>query len=362
MDAEQARVTARHVGARRPATSAAVPPGHPDEPGMVGERPVTQERFRADVLELLARLDTAACTGYLPGYLPRDVDVTRMARTVRVLGQVRRGLATDEPGLDSRHGAAGGDEARMYALPAERAERAGGRQPWDQLAGEYSQLVVLADPGMGKSWLIRAETHRLAWAAAGLLADSSTGVEEVLIPVPIRADVLAAAPGRELAEVVVGYLAEEGLLAGRSAAPMRERIAAGGVVLLVDALDEVPREAVAVGGQAPGKRLQDLLRHWAAGCPGTARCVLTSRLAGYTGPPVPEAHEAELLPFTTQDTQTALQTWELPARAVSRIDRLLGHPAVAGMARVPLLLALICSLAADPDYRDALPTTRVGAV
>jgi hypothetical protein len=30
------------------------------------------------------------------------------------------------------------------------------------------------------------------------------------------------------------------------------------------------------------------------------------------------------------------------------------------MARVPLLLALICWLAADPRYQDALPTTRVG--
>lgn len=144
------------------------------------------------MLELLGRLDAAACTGSLPGYLPQGADVRRMARTVRVLGEVRRGPAADERGLDPRPGAEEHERARMYALPAERAGRAGRQQPWEQLAGKYQQLVVLADPGMGKSWLIRAETHRLALAAAGSLADASVAVEDVLIPVPIRADVLAA--------------------------------------------------------------------------------------------------------------------------------------------------------------------------
>ena len=213
---------------------------------------------------------------------------------------------------------------------------------------------------MGKSWLIRAETHRLALAATAVLADASAGVEDVLIPVRVRADALAAAPGRELAEVISGYLVEERLLAGRSLALMRERIAAGGVVLLVDALDEVPREAPIAGGQAPAKRLQDLLRRWAADCTGSARCLMTSRLAGYGGPPLPRAKEAELLPFTPQDTQAAMQAWDLPAQAVTLVDRLLGDPGVADMARVPLLLALICSLATDSKPGDELPNTRTG--
>ena len=321
---------------------------------------MTRERFRADVLAMLGCLDAAARAGYLPVYLAPGADVTRMARTVRVLGEVRRGPAAGEAGLDPRPGADGREEAQMYALPAERGQRAGAPQPWEQLAGEYQQLVVLADPGMGKSWLIRAETHRLALAAAGILADASTGVEDALIPVRVRADVLAAGRGRDLAEVISGYLVEERLLAARSAAQMRERVAAGGVVLLVDALDEVPREAAAAGGQAPGKRLQDLLRQWAAGCPGAARCVLTSRLAGYSGPPLPGMREAELLPFTLQDTRAAVQAWDLPVQAASRVDRLLGDPGVAGMARVPLLLALICSLAADSKHQGALPNTRTG--
>ena len=104
-------------------------------------------QFRADVLALLDSLDKAACAGYLPPYLPQGADITGMARTVRVVGEVRRGPAADETGLDPRPGVNRRDQARMYALPAEQGARAEAPQPWEQLAEEYQQLVVLADPG-----------------------------------------------------------------------------------------------------------------------------------------------------------------------------------------------------------------------
>jgi HEAT repeat protein len=249
---------------------------------------------------------------------------------------------------------------RLYALPAEQGERSGIAQQWEDVASENSQVIVLADPGMGKSWLIRAETHRLAVAASGSLADPSVRVEDTLIPVPVRADVLATAPGRDLADATSCYLAAEGLLARRSVAAMQELVNGGGVVLLVDALDEIPRRAQGAGGRAPEKRLQDLFRQWAARCDGSVRCIFTSRLAGYSGPPLPGAREAELLPFTPQDARTALRAWNLPSQVAGRIVRWLGDPGVAGMARVPLLLALMCSLAADPQHGDSLPKTRAG--
>jgi HEAT repeat protein len=211
---------------------------------------------------------------------------------------------------------------------------------------------------MGKSWLIRTETYRLAQLASKLLADPAVTVEDVLIPVPIRADVLAGRPGRTMAEAVTGHMIDEGLLASASRKRMLERINGGGVVLLIDALDEVPRDAPAPGAQAPGKRLEDLLRHWTENCTGIARCVLTSRLAGYVGPPVPGAREVELLPFTPKDVETAISAWNLSSSALARVRALLRDPAPAGMARIPLLLALICSLAAEFPDQHRLPTTR----
>jgi HEAT repeat protein/transcriptional regulator with XRE-family HTH domain len=315
--------------------------------------------FLVDLADLLEKLDEAACRQNLPGYLPPGADVTHMARTVRLLGRVRRPpeedrLHPDRMPADGRQ-SLGHD--RMYALPTDHDDRADEPpQPWEQVATAHDRLIVLADPGMGKSWLVRTETHRLATAARELLAGPSAA--DTPIPISIRADVLAGSPGRTLAEAVSGYLTDEGLLAARSRQAMQEQIARGGVVLLIDALDEVPRDASAARAQAPRKRLEDLLRQWVGHCTGRARCVLTTRLAGYSGPPMPGADEAELLPFTADDARAVARAWNLPPDVVDRVDDLLRDPAMAGIARVPLLLALICSLAAS--LPKSMPTSRAG--
>src|SRR5262245_54049431 len=93
--------------------------GRAPQHGRAGPEPVradaAQEQFRADVIEFLREVSTAARSGYLPVYLPQDADLGQMARTVRMLGEVRRGAA-----------AAGGAQARtdsdderaqVYELP-----------------------------------------------------------------------------------------------------------------------------------------------------------------------------------------------------------------------------------------------------
>jgi hypothetical protein len=94
------------------------------------------------------------------------------------------------------------------------------------VAGAHKRLVVVGDPGMGKSWLVRAETHRLAMAAQASLAEATAVADDVLIPIPLRADVLAGSPGRALADMVGGYLVDEGLLEPRSRQPLQDRVAA----------------------------------------------------------------------------------------------------------------------------------------
>ena len=315
------------------------------------------DEFRADLLTLLTAVDESARKANLPPYLRPGSDVIQMARTVRLLGRVRRpedAAGTADPGQNA-------DREHVYELPAERDRRADEPpQPWEQAAARFEQLVVLGDPGMGKSWLLRTQTHRLVQAALVGMRDGAIVSEETAIPIPVRADVLAARAEGALAEAVTRYLVDEGLLAIRSAAEMTNRIANGGVTLLIDALDEVPREAAVPGTQAPLKRLEDMLRQWALQCTGPARCVITTRLAGYTGPPVPDAHEVELLPFANDDITAAVQAWALPEQAAAELSSRLKDPAVAGMARIPLLLALICSLAADPGMRQPVPRTKAG--
>ena len=128
------------------------------------ERPATADEFRADVLALLGKLDEAACRSHLPAYLPVGADVTRMARTVRLLGRVRCSAPWEEAELSSHESGVGPGEGvireRIYALPAERDDRGGELpQPWEQVAPAHERLVVLAD---------------LVWASRGSCAPRPT--------------------------------------------------------------------------------------------------------------------------------------------------------------------------------------------
>jgi HEAT repeat protein len=325
----------------------------------------SSEEFGADLHAFLIRLSADARLAHLPAYLAVGADVTKLARTVRLLGRVRgthdrseREDAASDFGKEESRSRIDGDPDRMYALPADRDSGAGeAPRPWEQVAGEYQRLMILGDPGMGKSWLIRSETYRLAHAALQTLS-AGLEPEQVVVPVPIRADVLASLPGETLARAAATHLVTERLLHPRSANAFAELINTGQVILLIDALDEVPNPASGSDQMAPRKRLDDLLGKWVRDSAGAAACVVTSRLNGYSGSPIPGMREVELLPFSTDDVRVAMEAWQLPARASARITTHLQAPGVAEMARIPLLLALLCSLAADLPDQEPLPTTR----
>ena len=127
-------------------------------------------------------------------------------------------------------------------------------------------------------------------------------------------------------------------------------VAAGEAVVLLDALDELTETA-----RGPAR---ELIRSWADQAGDRAQCVITSRIAGYTGAPVPDAHEVELQAFTPDDVVAAIDAWRLPPVAAAQLRARLRDPAAGAMARIPLLLALLCSLAAQAAAREALPRTR----
>ena len=106
------------------------------------------------------------------------------------------------------------------------------------------------------------------------------------IPVPLRCDQLAAAAGPDLAGKAAGFLVAQGLLAERSRAAVAAMVRAGDAVVLLDALDELT--------EAESGPVRNLVRSWADQAGDRARCAITSRIAGYTGSPLPGAQEVEL--------------------------------------------------------------------
>jgi hypothetical protein len=86
--------------------------------------------------------------------------------------------------------------------------------------------------------------------------------------------------------------------------------------------------------------------------------VVASRLAGYAGAPLPGRYaEVELEPFTPADVTAYVDAWQMPAPVRAGLAGRLADPAIAGMARVPLLLAMLCDLALAGEE---LPATRAG--
>lgn len=303
-----------------------------------GVEPATPAELRSDLIKLLDGLDEQARAGRLPPYLPAGTDATELSRTARVRPQVRTGPSGDEPGGQTDDG--------VYRLPVDRLHDSEPPRPWPQVAAEYRRLVVLADPGLGKSWLVRTETHRLCGEALDHLPPAPG---PAAIPVPLRCDQLAAAAGRDLADRAAGFLVAQGLLDERSRGGVAAMVRSGEAVVLLDALDELtPTESGPV---------RKLVWSWADQAGEHARCVITSRIAGYTGSPLPGARVVELQAFTREDVKEAIKARLPPAAAAQLLDRV-ADPATRSMARIPLLLALLCSLAAQATGGEALPATR----
>ena len=299
----------------------------------------TAEEFAADVRALLNGLLGQAEHGRLPSYLRGRADVLGVTRPVLVRAGVREHGVLSWSSQDRT--------ASPYPLAADRPDQLRPPVPWREVADANDRVIVLADPGLGKSWLVRTETRRLVIAA---LARAAEGLAGVVVPVPLRCDQLAAADGADLPSRAASFLIGQGLLAVRSRELMAELIRAGGAVILLDAMDEL------TAGEAGVVRA--LVSSWADQSKQRARCVITSRVAGYTGSPLPDAAEVELQAFTADDVAAVIRAWRLSAAAEQELLGWVGDPGVASMARMPLLLALLCALAAAQPNGAALPTTR----
>ncbi|MGH8885202.1 MAG: NACHT domain-containing protein [Egibacteraceae bacterium] len=323
----------------------AVPACVVSEPG-VGLTMVAVDFLRAQLSDYLQRVSEEARTGHLPTYYPASFDFQKLHQRVRIhtslaslpLGRIRgRGLGcvywpeVSEPA----------DESAVV--------------PWATVAQRHRHLVVLGQPGSGKTWLLRSEAHRLAVAAQRQL-DDGAALCQIAVPLRVRLDELAgqltSASGRPGGIVT----ALPALLASRYQLPptftrwLSQHLAYGHCILLLDALDEVSRTDLA--------RLSAALSDFAEHNP-EARLVITSRLAGYAGAPlqVPDVAHVELMPFAPTDAETFIDAWlPAPTDAQRVRDQIRANPALQGLSRIPLLLTLLCVLAADPQ--EQLPSRR----
>jgi HEAT repeat protein len=293
--------------------------------------------YRADLSDLLQAIEQRAGQEDLPRFVPPGSSITTLTAAIRV----RRGVRNE-----SRSQVADED---VYTLPSDVTP---GEEPvvdWQDAAEREGRVIVLGDPGMGKSWLLRWETARLARAARAAL-ESGASAEDIEIPVAIRSDELAASTTPNLAESLCAFLVARYAVPQRSQRKLAAQLAEGKFILLLDALDELP-------DRAARHRLDELLVGWMSG--EHARFRLTSRIAGYTGVPAPAVTTAlyEIQPLTQSEVSSLIDAWGLQPTSAARLQEHASSATMASLVRIPLLIALLCATAGSDEE---LPRTTAG--
>lgn len=237
---------------------------------------------------------------------------------------------------------------------------------WDENAGSrFKRAVILGDPGFGKTWLLRYEARRLARAAAEQLRHHLSGFDQITLPIFVRFSELNQSDN-PIEDALV-----EAVGAGRSAAfrhLVREKLATERCVILLDAWDEVqieipqPGQPVALlphHRQRLGQRLDAFAREFTQ-----PRLLLASRIVGYDQSPIPDSpqekvKELELLAFDTPQIESFVRVWFDDDNDVAQqfLAMLRQNHQVRGLARIPLMLALMCR--AYQEKQLAFPTRRV---
>ena len=236
---------------------------------------------------------------------------------------------------------------RAYALKRENEENKREQVDWQEAKKQHQRIMVLADPGMGKTTLLRMEARTIAHQERQGLEEGGKTLETVILPVWIRlsnlAEVVQQATDTVLEAILKLVKADCDDRVFANLQPLlKEKLTTGKCLLLLDALDEVPRIL--------RDRLSENLNNFARmySCP----IVCTSRIVGYTAL-LKGATEVEIVPFIQKQTELYIETWFTNAAgyledesvsATALIRELRNKPQICGLAQNPLLLSLICSL------------------
>ncbi|NCR90406.1 MAG: PBS lyase [Microcystis aeruginosa G11-01] len=267
-----------------------------------------------------------------------------------------------------------GDEGilkKIYALkgfteeqPREENKRV--QVDWKEAKDKHNKMMILADPGMGKSTLLRMEALKIAREELGKLGVNTpqpflnnrekVKVKDVILPLYFRLSELANKLAEKNDDIIniISQLIDKSF---QIESIVKEKLKQGKCVLFLDALDEVSSV------QLHKLNTNTKLKHFLDDSP--CKIYLTSRIVGYSGKFLGEVKEVEIVPFTDKKIAEYIKTWFVNAEdylendlvsAEGLIEELKNKPQIQGLAQNPLLLSLICSLYQTQDL--ILPAKR----
>ena len=218
---------------------------------------------------------------------------------------------------------------------------------WDDVVQSGPAVVLLGDPGTGKTLCMLRHVQQRCLSALSGLEEASTDSDQVLLAAYFHASELAARlirSGESTLDVVLDLLLiRHGPLSPSARNWMHYALHAGRVLLVVDALDEVgmpPDEGQL--GDAGALVLERLL----AVASGATPCsvILSSRAQWYGASVSLRADEWWLRSFTPSQLKSAVRKWMSGhPETVNAITRAVAvTPPLADLLRNPMLLMLAC--------------------
>lgn len=223
---------------------------------------------------------------------------------------------------------------------------------WEDAKKQHHKLIILADPGMGKSALLRREAALTASGEKEKLLAGSITIGEVIFPLFIRLADLNET-GAEIIDLIPKLVRKLYPKNWSGIEPiLLDKLREGKCLLLFNALDEVPKD----NRNQLGEKINRFLDNYP--CP----IICTSRIVGYGGAFIKGAKELEIVPFSQPQIEAFIEKWFTTAASKNGvsargiIEELRQKPQLRGLAQNPRLLYLLCSLYGEKEL--TLPARR----
>ena len=236
---------------------------------------------------------------------------------------------------------------RLYAYKGfdEKQTRCN-RVDWEEAKKRCQKLMVLADPGMGKSTLLRMDAWKTAQEQIQNLDDNKISIEDVNFPVFLRlSDLAKEKDDNEIIDSISNFI--EKYAVSEIFELLKKKLETGKCLVLLDALDEVPQDY--------RDSLRTKLNNFAT---YTGKIICTSRIIGYDKTFFKSDKEVEIIPFGQNQIERYI-SWFINDKSVVEglIKELRNKPQIQGLAQNPLLLSLICRMY-QQDKNLTLPARR----
>ncbi|MGB3535382.1 MAG: HEAT repeat domain-containing protein [Microcoleaceae cyanobacterium] len=234
-----------------------------------------------------------------------------------------------------------------YTEFSEKEREWGVRSPiikidWEEAKKEYKKIIVLADPGMGKSTLLKREALITAQQEKQKL-DHQQNIDAVILPIFIRLSELAIIDGKIIDRIVKLVQQNHTNTFDKIQSTLVDKLREGKCLLLLDGLDEVPKNLY----NSLIEKLNSFTHHY------PCQIILTSRIVGYNASQIENIQEVEIVPFSLQQTQQYIQAWFSRQQQNNKnnsispdllIQELENKPRINILTQNPFLLSLLCRL------------------